>query len=202
MPRFESSTPSHRSASPRRGASPIRAACPRGADPLARPAWVEWRRTRGPLPAWGADSGREAWCGWGAGSGRGPGSWPGSRRLGWGAWWGPGKRPAAALRSGRGQHSQPGSGPPPGGRSPGESPPTGPASRPELPQVRATGRAGAPVTENQVCPSTGSDIKKVLPCPSRLSAQTRPPCRSTIDLTIASPSPEPLMLMVSRCLTR
>src|SRR5918999_1042424 len=72
--------------------------------------------------------------------------------------------------------------------------------------LRSAGGESAAASASPVAPSpaspwpetgTGSVNEKVLPSPSRLSTQMRPPCRSTICLQIGSPSPVPYGFWVS-----
>src|SRR5206468_4879666 len=56
---------------------------------------------------------------------------------------------------------------------------------------RAFARVDAPRREGAMSGAIGRVKKKVLPVPRLLSAHTRPPCASTIPLTIGRPKPVP-----------
>src|SRR5262245_49580088 len=63
-------------------------------------------------------------------------------------------------------------------------------------------RAASPLASPFRPPAVGMTKPKVLPLPSLLSTHTLPPCRSTMDLTIARPRPEPFTWLLPRCCTR
>jgi hypothetical protein len=47
------------------------------------------------------------------------------------------------------------------------------------------------VLAGSVSRQAGKETENVEPCPSALVTHTRPPCCSTMDLTIANPKPVP-----------
>jgi len=60
-------------------------------------------------------------------------------------------------------------------------------------RLTSGGAAAASTAETGSRGSRGSQTRKVEPTPSRLSTLIRPPCMSTMDFTMASPRPLPLL---------